>query len=130
MIALEVVFMHFCHKNKRYILLQTLIAQPFLKKCRVLWNSVCERFHKTTKQEFYDTAFRKKIYTSIEQLQQDVDSWLMQYNYHRSHSGKYCYGKTLMQTFMDSKHIALEKSNESMYNNNTFDSLNLSDHHL
>ncbi|MBL3284493.1 IS481 family transposase domain protein [Rickettsiales endosymbiont of Paramecium tredecaurelia] len=79
------------------------------------------------KQEFYDTAFRQKIYTSIKQLQQDVDSWLMQYNYHRSHSGKYCYGKTPMQTFMDSKHIALEKSNESMYNNNTSDSLNLSD---
>ncbi|MBL3285188.1 hypothetical protein Sarmat_01057 [Rickettsiales endosymbiont of Paramecium tredecaurelia] len=35
-----------------------------------------------------------------------------------------------MQIFMYSKHIALEKSNESMYNNNTFDSLNLSDYHL
>ncbi|MDX1917040.1 MAG: IS481 family transposase, partial [Rickettsiaceae bacterium] len=48
----------------------------------------------------------------------------------RSHSGKYCYGKTPMQTFLDSKHIAIEKSNESMYYNNTSDSRNLSDYHL
>ena len=77
-------------------------------------NAICEGFHKTMKQEFYDTAFRKKIYHSCEELQQDVDTWLIRYNNHRSHSGKYCYGKTPMQTFLDSKHIALEKSNESM----------------
>lgn len=93
-------------------------------------NGICERFHKTMKQEFYDTAFRKKIYRSCEELQQDVDSWLIQYNNHRSHSGKYCYGKTPMQTFLDSKHIALEKSNEFMYHNKAYDSLNLSDYHL
>jgi transposase InsO family protein len=90
-------------------------------------NGICERFHKTMKQEFYDTAFRKKIYHNIEELQQDVDAWLEQYNNHRSHSGKYCYGKTPMQTFLDSKNIALEKSNQSMYINNISDSQNLHD---
>ena len=59
-----------------------------------------------------------------------MDSWLIQYNHHRAHSGKYCYGKTPMQIFFDSKHIALEKSNESMYHNNTADSRNLSEYHL
>ncbi|MDX1916567.1 MAG: integrase core domain-containing protein, partial [Rickettsiaceae bacterium] len=91
---------------------------------------ICERFHKTMKQEFYDTAFRKKIYHTLDELQQDVDLWLGQYNNERSHSGKYCYGKTPMQTFLDSKHIAIEKSNESMYYKNTSDSHNLSDYHL
>jgi transposase InsO family protein len=90
-------------------------------------NGICERFHRTMKQEFYDTAFRRKIYSSIEDLQKDVDCWLEYYNNNRSHSGKYCYGKTPMQTFLDSKHIALEKSNESMYTNAISDSLNLSD---
>jgi transposase InsO family protein len=33
-------------------------------------NGICERFHKTMKIEFYDTAFRKKIYQTIEELQQ------------------------------------------------------------
>jgi transposase InsO family protein len=88
-------------------------------------NGICDRYHKTMKQEFYDTAFRKKIYSSLEELQQDVDTWLVQYNNHRSHSGKYCYGKTPMQTFLDSKHIAIEKSNQSMYYSNKSDSQNL-----
>jgi len=82
------------------------------------------------KEEFYDTAFRKKIYHSIDELQRDVDEWLFQYNRYRSHSGKYCYGKTPMQTFIDSKHIALEKSNQFMYLKKISDSQNLSDNKL
>jgi hypothetical protein len=78
-------------------------------------NGICERFHKTMKEEFYDSAFRKKIYSSLDELQQDADLWLKYYNEERPHSGKYCYGKTPMQTFRDSKKIALEKSNEKMY---------------
>ena len=62
------------------------------------------------KQEFYDTAFRKKIYLSIEDLQNDADVWLKYYNEERPHSGRYCYGKTPMQTFIDSKHISVEKT--------------------
>jgi transposase InsO family protein len=89
-------------------------------------NGICERFHKTMKQEFYDVAFRRKIYNSVQDLQQDVDQWLMQYNEHRAHSGKYCYGKTPMQTFLDSKHLATEKSNERMHHLRLSDNLNLS----
>jgi transposase InsO family protein len=73
-------------------------------------NGICERFHRTMKQEFYDIAFRKKIYSSVEELQIEVDLWLNKYNNKRTHSGKHCYGKTPMQTFHDSKHIALEKT--------------------
>lgn len=73
-------------------------------------NGICERFHRTMKQEFYDIAFRKKIYSSIDELQTEVDHWLQQYNNHRPHSGKHCYGKTPMQTFHDGKHIAWEKN--------------------
>ena len=54
--------------------------------------------------------FRKKIYRSLEALQIDVDQWLSKYNISRPHSGKYCYGKTPMQTFLDSKNIAIDKS--------------------
>jgi len=73
-------------------------------------NGICERFHKTMKNEFYDIAFRKKIYNSVEELQADLDEWLVQYNELRPHSGKHCYGKTPLQTFKDSKHIAVEKN--------------------
>lgn len=93
-------------------------------------NGICERFHKTMKQEFYDTAFEIKIYHSLEELQTDVDYWLGQYNNHRAHSGKYCYGKTPMQTFKDSKHIATSKSNQTLYHNNISDSQDLNDNQI
>ncbi len=73
-------------------------------------NGICERFHKTMKNEFYDIAFRKKIYTSIEELQIDVDHWIAKYNEQRPHSGKHFYGKTPMQTFREAKHLATEKT--------------------
>ena len=72
-------------------------------------NGICERFHKTIQNEFYSSAFRKKRYTSIEEIQADLDEWLRHYNEERPHSGKYCFGKTPMQTFKDSKHLADEK---------------------
>jgi integrase-like protein len=59
--------------------------------------------------EFYAVAFRRKVYTSLEQLQHDLDDWLDYYNNERPHSGRYCYGKTPMQTFIDSKSLAEKK---------------------
>lgn len=79
-------------------------------------NGICERFHRTMKQEFYDIALRKKIYHSLEALQQDAEEWLKQYNELRPHSGKYCYGKTPMQTFLESKHLAIEKNYANLQN--------------
>jgi transposase InsO family protein len=72
-------------------------------------NGICERFHRTVQEEFYSVAFRKKLYTSLEELQLDLDNWLHGYNEQREHSGKYCFGKTPMQTFLDSIHLAREK---------------------
>jgi len=72
-------------------------------------NGICERFHKTVKNEFFDIAFRKKLYRSVEGLQTDLDHWLMKYNEQRPHSGKHCYGKTPMQTFRETLHLAKEK---------------------
>ncbi|MGB4267612.1 MAG: IS481 family transposase [Spirochaetota bacterium] len=72
-------------------------------------NGICERFHQTMLNEFYRVAFRKKLYTTCEALQNDVDEWIWYYTNERTHSGKYCYGKTPMATFEASKHIAKEK---------------------
>lgn len=67
--------------------------------------------------EFYATAFRKKIYNNIYQLQADVDVWLEYYNNERPHSGKHCYGKTPMQTWNDSLYLAKEKLLSNHYQN-------------
>lgn len=72
-------------------------------------NGICERFHKTIKEEFYSVTFRKKVYHTLEELQIDLDLWIRKYNEFRPHSGRHCYGKTPMQTFLDAKHIAQEK---------------------
>ena len=72
-------------------------------------NGICERFHKTIQDEFYAVAFRKKIYHSLDEIQEDVDKWIEEYNKERTHSGKYCFGKTPWQTFLDSKKLADDK---------------------
>lgn len=72
-------------------------------------NGICERFQRTILNEFYQPVFRTKVYTSVEELQGDVDIWIKEYNEERAHSGKYCYGKTPMQTFNDSLSMAQEK---------------------
>jgi transposase InsO family protein len=72
-------------------------------------NGICERFHKTILQEFYQITFRKKVYRSVEELQNDLDEWLMFYNNKRTHQGKMCSGRTPMQTFVDAKPIWTQK---------------------
>lgn len=56
-------------------------------------NGICERFHKTILQEFYQINFRKKLYTDLESLQDDLDEWLVFYNISRTHQGKICNGR-------------------------------------
>ncbi len=72
-------------------------------------NGICERFHKTILQEFYQVTFRKKIYTNIETLQKDLDEWLYRYNYERTHQGKMCNGRTPIQTLKEAKYLWDEK---------------------
>jgi hypothetical protein len=72
-------------------------------------NGICERFHKTILNEFYQVAFRKKIYNTLEDLQNDADIWIKYYNEDRPHSGKHCDGRTPMETFLQTKHLAKDK---------------------
>jgi transposase InsO family protein len=72
-------------------------------------NGICERFHRTVLDEFYRVAFRKKIYRTVDELQADLDLWLTEYNERRPHQGRWCFGKTPMQTFLDTIPLAKEK---------------------
>ncbi|MBN1546668.1 MAG: transposase, partial [Syntrophaceae bacterium] len=64
-------------------------------------NGICEAFHKTVLNEFYRVTFRKKIYRTVEDLQNDLDEWVNHYNNDRTHQGKRCQGHTPMDTFND-----------------------------
>jgi len=81
-------------------------------------NGICERLHRTMQDEFYQVAFRKKIYTSLAELQTDLDEWLVFYNRERTHSGKYCHGRPPLQTFRETKHLAQQKMLEQQFQNN------------
>jgi transposase InsO family protein len=72
-------------------------------------DGICERFHKTVLNEFYQVALRKKGYGSIEELRADLDAWLREHNESRPHQGRWCFGKTRMQTFLDGLPITKEK---------------------
>ncbi|MCQ0034670.1 hypothetical protein NAL89_27615, partial [Burkholderia glumae] len=66
-------------------------------------------FHKTILQEFYQVAFRRKLYLSLEELQADLDTWLAYYNGERTHQGKMCCGRTPVQTLIAGKEVWKEK---------------------
>src|SRR5665213_63875 len=72
-------------------------------------NGICERLHRTMQEEFYAVAFRKKLYTNLADLQHDLDEWMKFYNNERCHSGRYCFGKTPMETFKESIILARQK---------------------
>lgn len=72
-------------------------------------DGICERLKKTLLDEFYRIAFRRKIYASLAELQADLDAFLRYYNTERPHQGRWCYGKTPMQTFLDSVPLAQDK---------------------
>lgn len=73
-------------------------------------NGICERFHRTILQEFYQVAFRKKLYDTLDELQKDLDEWLHYYNNERTHQGKMCNGRTPMDTMLDGKVIWEQKN--------------------
>lgn len=68
-------------------------------------NGICERFHKTILQKFYQVTFRKKLYADLESLQMDLENWLWHYNNERTHQGRMCCGRTPMVTLLDGKRV-------------------------
>ncbi|MFZ0495734.1 MAG: IS481 family transposase, partial [Methylocella sp.] len=52
---------------------------------------------------------REKLYLSIGELQDDLDPWVKSCNEERPHRGRWCFGKTPMQTFLDAIPIARAK---------------------
>jgi len=54
-------------------------------------------------------TFRKTLYATVDALQADLDTFMVTYNTQRPHQGRWCYGTTPMETFLDSLGLAKEK---------------------
>lgn len=50
-------------------------------------NGFVERFNRTVLDEFFREAFRNTLYESVEELQADLDKWMLSYNTERPHQG-------------------------------------------
>lgn len=77
-------------------------------------NGCVERLNQIVQEEFYKVAFRKKLYRSLEEIQADLDGFMASYNNERTNQGRYCHGRTPMQTFTD----GLELYERYVYENN------------
>jgi hypothetical protein len=76
-------------------------------------DGMCEALHQLVLNDFYRVAFRKRAYANLEELERDLDAWLKQYNEVRPHPGRWCYGKTPMQTFLDSLPLAVRSERQA-----------------
>jgi len=72
-------------------------------------NGICERFHKTVLDEFYRVAFRKKLYSTIEQLQRDLDAWLAESSAHIKDAGASVRPRCGRSLIVDALPLAKEK---------------------
>jgi transposase InsO family protein len=68
-------------------------------------NGFVERFNRTVLDEFFRETFRKKLYTSVEELQADLDEWLKDYNTERPHRGYRNMGRRPIETIEKGKKL-------------------------
>lgn len=59
------------------------------------------------------------IKTAIETLQSDLDEWINFYNTDRPHTGRYCFDKTPLQTWQDSKSLSQNKDLKNLFHHNS-----------
>jgi len=66
-------------------------------------NGIIERFNRTLLEEFYQIAMMKKVYSSLFELQDDLDQFITYYNFKRTNQGYKLKGKIPYQKFLDGK---------------------------
>jgi transposase InsO family protein len=76
-------------------------------------NGFVEKFNRRILDEFFRTAFRKKLYESVDVLQADLNEWLKHYNTERPHRGYRNQGRRPIETFEVGKIRRNEMSKEA-----------------
>lgn len=100
------------HKYQLYLQLQD-IEHTRTKAYHPQTNGSCEKLNQTIDRESYAIAFRKKLYSSLEEIQADLDEFMKNYNYRRTNQGKRCKGRTPYETFLEGVELYRDKVYES-----------------
>jgi len=79
------------------------IRLTFIKPAHPWTNGSCERLHQTLLHEFYIPALCSKRYTTVEDLNYDLQLFLHWYNYQRTHMGRRLRGKVPAQVYFSGK---------------------------
>jgi transposase InsO family protein len=90
------------HEYEKF-LKQNRIRHTKIKPRTPQSNGIVERFNRTLLEEFYQIAMMKKVYSSLDQLQDDLDKFIYYYNFKRTNQGYRLKGKIPYQKFLDSK---------------------------
>ena len=92
------------HKSKKHsferVLKELNIKHRFTKVRHPWTNGSVERFQRTVLEEFYQVTFRKKIYTTLDELNDDLNKYLNHYNYKRTHQGKRTNGRVPAELYL------------------------------
>jgi transposase InsO family protein len=64
-------------------------------------NGIVERFNRMLLEEFYQITMMKKVYSSLDQLQDDLDQFIYYYNFKRTNQRYRLKGKIPYQKFLD-----------------------------
>ena len=73
-------------------------------------NGFVERLHRTLLDEHFRVMGRKKFYESVEEMQKDLEAYLVTYNRKRPHQGRGMDGRTPWQAFKDGLKLRPKKS--------------------
>jgi len=79
------------------------IKLTFIKPNHPWTNGACERLHQTLLHEFYQPAFCRKVYQSLEELDYDLQLFLHWYNYSRTHQGHRLRGRVPAEVYLSGK---------------------------
>jgi len=88
------------HKYEKF-LKDNLVVHSLTKVRSPETNGYVERFHRTILEEFFLLALRKKVYVNLAQLQFDLDKFMIEYNFRRTHQGYKLKGTTPIRKFME-----------------------------
>lgn len=83
-----------------------------IPKGKPMCNGYCERFQRTILDELYRPIFIRKFFTSLEELQKELNEYLVFYNFERAHFGLSKHGVSPIEVFTEKNSFLRQRFKE------------------